>query len=67
MNIEGQHIEAYKNFAVPLDNNKLNLPMRNNSVTANKNKNIARDDLDDEKQIRIQNDQVIRKKNQRRN
>ena len=67
MNIEGQHIEAYKNFAVPLDNNKLNLPMRNNSVTPNKNKNIARDDLDDEKQIRIQNDQVIRKKNQRRN
>ena len=38
-NIEGLDIEAYTNFVVPLDNSKLYLSMRNDSVTANKNKN----------------------------
>ena len=36
MNIEGQYIETYKTFVVPLDNTKLNLPMRDYSVTPNK-------------------------------
>ena len=35
MDIEGQDIEIYKIFVVPLDNTKLNLPMRNDSVTPN--------------------------------
>ena len=35
MNIEGQDIKTYKTFVVPFDNNELNLPMRNYSVTPN--------------------------------
>ena len=35
MNIEVQDIETYKIFLVPLDSTKLNLPMRNDSVTQN--------------------------------
>ena len=45
-NIEGQYIEAYKTFLVPLDNTKLDLSVRNDSVTPNKNKKLVRDDLD---------------------
>ena len=39
MNIKGQYIETFKTFVVPLDNIKLNFPMRYNSVTTHKNKN----------------------------
>ena len=46
MNIEGQYIERYKTFVVPLDITKLDLPMHNASVTPNKEKKIARDNLD---------------------
>ena len=35
-NIEGQDIKAYKIFVVPLDNSKLHLSIRNDSVTPNK-------------------------------
>ena len=37
INIEGQYIETYKIFVVPLDNNKLYLSMRNDSGTPNEN------------------------------
>ena len=37
-NIEGQDIEAHKNFVVTFYNTKLNLPMRNDSVTSNEEK-----------------------------
>ena len=44
MNIEGQYIEIYKTFVLRLDSTKytvkINPPMRNDSVTPNKNKNI---------------------------
>ena len=33
MNIEGQDVEAYITFVLPLDNTKLNFPMLNDSVT----------------------------------
>ena len=36
--IEGQDIKAYKNFAVPFDNTKLNLSMHNESVKPSKQK-----------------------------
>ena len=36
--IEGQDIETYKTFVVPLNNYELNLSMCNYSVTKNKNK-----------------------------
>ena len=52
MNIEGQDIETYKTFVVPLDDAKLNLPMRNDPVTSNKKKNTARSDLDDEEKTK---------------
>ena len=41
-NIEGQDIKTYKTFVIPLDNNKLNILMCNDSVPQ---KNIACDDL----------------------
>ena len=42
--IEGQHIETCKTFVVPFYNNKLNLSMRNYSVTLSTEKKIARGD-----------------------
>ena len=36
--IEGQDFEPYKTFLVPFDNNKLNISMRNESVTSNEEK-----------------------------
>ena len=42
--IEGQDIKTYKTFVVPFDNTKLNLSIRNESVTPNKEKKIASDD-----------------------
>ena len=36
--IEGEDIETYKTFVVDFYNNKLNLPMCNDSVTPNKEK-----------------------------
>ena len=64
MNIEGQDIETYKTFVVPLDNTKLNPTMRNDSVTHKRNRGMIRMVR---KQLRIKNHQVIRKNNQRRN
>ena len=48
-NIEGQYIETYKTFAVPLYNIKLYLSMRNDSVTPNKEKKIVRYDEEEPK------------------
>ena len=47
--IEGQDIKAYKNFAVPFDNTKLNLSMHNESVKPSKHKKIASDDEEEHK------------------
>ena len=41
--IEGQDIETYKTFVIPFDNTKVNLSMRNDSVTTDKEKKIASD------------------------
>ena len=35
-NIERQYIKTYKTFAVPLDDSKLNLSIRNDTETPNK-------------------------------
>ena len=42
--IEGQDIETYKTFVIPFDNTKVNLSMRNDSVTLNKEKKKESDD-----------------------
>ena len=47
--IEGQDIEAYKTFVVPLDNSNLYLLMRNYLVTPNQEKIIASDNEEETK------------------
>ena len=47
--IEGQDIEAYKSFVVPFDYTKLNLSMRNESVTPNREGKIASDSEEEHK------------------
>ena len=70
MNIEGQYIETYQTFVVPLDNTKftekLNPKICNDSVTPNKKVKKRGIIWRMKKQLRIQNHQVIRKKKQRR-
>ena len=55
-NIEGQYIEAYKTFVVLLDNTKLNLAMLNDSVAANKNNKMSRDDEEAPKDLESSSD-----------
>ena len=47
--IEGQDIERYKAFVVTFDNSKLNLSIRNKSVSANKERKIVIDDEEEHK------------------
>ena len=56
MNTEFQEIETFQIFVVPMGNTKiteeLDLKTRNYSVTPNKKKEKARDDLDGEESIK---------------
>ena len=65
-NIEGQDIETHSKFVVTFDSNKLNLSIVNDSITSNKRKEIARDDLDNEETPK-DSESSIEKKNMQRN
>ena len=61
-NIEGQDIETFKNFVVPLNNTKLNLLVRNDSVTLYKKKKIVRGDMDNEETTKDSESSIDNKK-----
>ena len=60
-NIEGQDIETYETFVLPLDNTKLNISMCIDSATPNKKKKQGGKIWITKKQPRIQNYEVIKK------